>query len=77
MERFTSVHSSDVDATDLQRAVAAQADDAHGQVFRRLLLRRLLIIAAAVWTLSWPLHVLPHAALWVVLGIVAIAAAFS
>ena len=39
---------------------------------RRYFLTRLAIMAAAVWLLSWPVHLLPHTVLWVFFAIVAL-----
>ena len=39
---------------------------------RRYFLIRLGIVGAAVWVLSWPIHLLPHTVLWVCLAIVAL-----
>ena len=39
---------------------------------RRYFLIRIAVIGAAVWLLSWPIHLLPHTVLWVFLAIVAL-----
>jgi hypothetical protein len=74
MESFSSVRSSDADPDTLQQMLADGTEYEQASVFRRLLLRRLALIAFVVWVLSWPTHLLPHIALWVALAIVALAA---
>ena len=74
MENFSSVHSSDADPEALQRMLADDAESEQAGVFRKLVLRRLALIAFVVWVLSWPAHLLPHIALWVALAIVGLAA---
>jgi hypothetical protein len=74
MENFSSIHSSDADPDALRQMLADNAEYEQASVFRTLVLKRLGLIAFVVWILSWPVHVLPHIALWVALAIVALAA---
>ena len=74
METFTSIHSSDVDPKTLRRTLADYAEYEELRVFRRLLLTRLGLIAVVVCILSWPIHLLPHVAIWVAVAVVALAA---
>ena len=77
MDTSLSVHASEVDPDTLRQMLAEQAAYEQATLFRNLLLRRLALIALVVWVLSWPAHVLPHVALWVALGIVALAVVFT
>ena len=77
MERFTSIHSSEIDPATLRQVLADYAEYEQAKVFRKLLLTRLSLIAFVVGVLSWPAHLLPHIALWVALAIVALAAVLT
>lgn len=72
-----SIHSSEVDRDTLREILAENAAYEQARVFRSRLLRRLGLIAFVVWVLSWPTHLLPHIALWIMLAIVAAAAFFT
>ena len=74
MPTYVSIHSSDIDPEGLRRTLAEFAKYEQMRAFRKLLLRRLAVIAFVVWILSWPAHLLPHIALWVALAIVVLAA---
>ena len=74
MPTYMSIHSADMDPEGLRRTLAEYAEYEQARAFRKLLLRRLAIIAFVVWILNWPAHLLPHIALWVALAIVALAA---
>lgn len=74
METFSSVHSSGADPEALRRMLADHAGHEPASVFRALLLPRLARVAFVVWILGWPIHLIPHAALWVALAILALAA---
>ena len=42
------------------------------RTFRRYFLTRLALIIAAVWLLSWPVHLLPHTLVWALLATAAL-----
>ena len=77
MNTFVSIRSSEVDRATLRQVLAECIEYERAKTFRRLLLTRLGCIAGAVWILSWPVHLLPHMALYVALAIVALAAVLS
>jgi hypothetical protein len=58
------VHSSDLEPEELRRVLADHVARDEARAFRRFFLARLALVAAGVWLLSWPIHLLPHTALW-------------
>ena len=73
MDDFAVVHSSDIEPDTLRHLLADQIAHEQASEFRRFFLIRLGVILGGVWLLSWPVHVLPHTLLWVLLAIVALA----
>lgn len=64
MDDSVVVRSSEVDPDGLEQLLADHIADEQTREFRRYLLTRFAVIVAAVWLLAWPVHVLPHTALW-------------
>jgi hypothetical protein len=67
------LHSSDADPDSLRRMIADQIAQDQAREFRRYFLTRLAVIGAAVWLLSWPIHLLPHTVLWALVASAAFA----
>jgi fatty acid desaturase len=68
MDDFFVVHSSDVEADELQRLLADRIAQEQAREFRRFILTCFAIVMAAAWVLSWPVHLLPHTVLWSLLA---------
>jgi fatty acid desaturase len=68
MDDFFVVHSSDVEADELQRLVADRIAQEQVREFRRCILTCFAIVMAGAWLLSWPVHLLPHTVLWSLLA---------
>jgi hypothetical protein len=68
MDDFFVVHSSDVEADELQRLLADRIAQEQAREFRRFFLTRFAVVMASVWLLSWPIHLLPHTVLWSLLA---------
>ena len=67
------LHSSDSDPDNLRRLLADRIAQDQARGFRRYFVTRLTLLAAAVWLLSWPIHLLPHTLLWALLATMALA----
>jgi len=68
MDDFLRVHSSEVEAGELQRLLAERVAEEQVREFRRFILTCFAILMAAAWVLSWPVHLLPHTVLWSLLA---------
>src|SRR5262249_50454884 len=72
MDNFFVVHSSDHEEGELRGVLADDVEYRQARAFRRYFLIRLALIIAAVWLLSWPVHLLPHTVLWTLLATAAL-----
>jgi len=62
------VHSSDLDPDELRHLLADRIAQDQARDFRWYFVKRLAGIAAVVWLLSWPVHLLPHTVVWSLLA---------
>ena len=68
MDDFFVLHSSDVEADELQRLLAERIAQEQAREFRRFILTCFAAVMAVAWLLSWPVHLLPHTVLWSLLA---------
>lgn len=71
---FLSFPASEVDPQKLSRVMTDYLDYEHVRLFRRLLLKRLAIVAASATLIAWLFDVLWRPPYWVVLALIAAAA---
>ena len=69
MDDFVVVHSSDLEPDQLEHLLADRIAEEQTREFRLFFVTRLVLLLAAAWLLSWPVHLLPHTVLWALLAV--------